>query len=84
VQAAIAMEINQQYIGKIEEVLVEEENSSHGRQQWKGRNRANKLVFLPQPDAQQAANSNIQTGDLVKVRIEHTTAWSLQGCAIAV
>jgi len=83
-QSAIALEINQQYIGKIEEVLVEEENSTHGRQQWKGRNRANKLVFFPQPDAQQAANSSIQTGDLVKVRIERTTAWSLQGCAVAV
>lgn len=84
VQAAIALEINQQYIGKIEEVLVEEENSTHGRRQWKGRNRANKLVFFPQPDAQQTANSSIQTGDLIKVRIERTTAWSLQGCAVAV
>jgi tRNA-2-methylthio-N6-dimethylallyladenosine synthase len=84
VQAAIALEINQQYIDKIEEVLVEEENSAHGRQQWKGRNRANKLVFFPQPDVQQAANSSIQSGDLVKVRIERTTAWSLQGCAVAV
>src|SRR5437660_7109611 len=84
VQSAIALEINQQYIGEIEEVLVEEENSTHGRQQWKGRNRANKLVFFPPQDAQQATNSNIQTGDLVKVRIERTTAWSLQGCAVAV
>ena len=80
VQAAISLEINQQYIGKIEEVLVEEENSKHGRQQWKGRNRANKLVFFPQP----AEASMIQVGDLVNVKIERTTAWSLQGCAVAV
>ena len=79
-QAAISLEINQQYIGKIEEVLVEEENSKHGRQQWKGRNRANKLVFFPNP----GAASTIQVGDLVNVTIERTTAWSLQGCTVAV
>src|SRR5437773_4366132 len=79
-QATIALEINQQYIGKIEEVLVEEENNKHGRQQWKGRNRANKLVFFPNP----GEVSNIQVGDLVNVEIEQTTAWSLQGCAVAV
>ena len=80
VQAAIALEINQQYIEKIEEVLVEEENSAHGRQQWKGRNRANKLVYFPQP----SATNTIQAGDLVQVKIERTTAWSLQGCVVAV
>lgn len=80
IQARIALEINQQYLGRIEEVLVEEENTTHGRSQWRGRNRANKLVFFPQPDDK----SNIQTGDLVKVQIDRTTAWSLQGCAVAV
>src|SRR5256714_2075501 len=79
-QATIALEINQQYLGKVEEVLVEEENTSHGRQQWKGRNRANKLVFFPQPDEGRC----IQAGDRVKVQIERTTAWSLQGCTVAV
>jgi tRNA-2-methylthio-N6-dimethylallyladenosine synthase len=80
IQARIALEINQQYLGKVEEVLVEEENTTHGRRQWRGRNRTNKLVFFPQPDDE----SNIQTGDLVKVQIDRTTAWSLQGCAVAV
>ncbi|GAC1349833.1 MAG: tRNA (N6-isopentenyl adenosine(37)-C2)-methylthiotransferase MiaB [Ktedonobacteraceae bacterium] len=80
VQASIALEINQQYTGKVEEVLVEEENSTHGRQQWKGRNRANKLVFFPQP----GEGNLIAPGDLVNVQIERTTAWSLQGCAIEV
>jgi tRNA-2-methylthio-N6-dimethylallyladenosine synthase len=78
VQAAIALEINQQYLGEIEEVLVEESNNSHGRQQWKGRTRTNKLVFFPQPHE----GSPIQPGDLVNVQIERTTAWSLQGCGI--
>jgi len=80
VQAGIAFELNQPYIGKEEEVLVEEENNNHGRQQWKGRNRANKLVFFPQPEEKRP----IQPGDLVKVRIERATAWSLQGCAVEV
>jgi tRNA-2-methylthio-N6-dimethylallyladenosine synthase len=80
IQARIALEINQQYLGSIEEVLVEEENTTHGRRQWRGRNRANKLVFFPQPDDK----SDIQNGDLVKVQIDRTTAWSLQGCAVAV
>ncbi|HAT45318.1 MAG TPA: hypothetical protein DCS90_09460, partial [Ktedonobacter sp.] len=47
---------------------------------WKGRNRANKLVFFPHP----AEDNVIQAGDLVKVTIERTTPWSLQGCAVAV
>src|SRR5258707_3940093 len=80
VQASIALEINQQYLGSNEEVLVEEENTTHGPREWRGRNRANKLVFFPQPDDK----SYIQNGDLVKVQIDRTTAWSLQGCAVAV
>ena len=91
VQAHIALELNQQLIGKVEEVLVEEMNNSHGRQQWKGRNRINKWVFFPQPGEEDGqlmadttqASRQIKPGDLVKVRIERATAWSLQGCAVA-
>src|SRR5579875_485238 len=80
-QSSIALELNQQHLDRVEEVLVEEDNFSHGRQQWKGRNRANKLVFFPQPAGE---TSRIQPGDLVSVRIERVTPWSLQGCAIDV
>jgi tRNA-2-methylthio-N6-dimethylallyladenosine synthase len=85
-QARIALELNQQHLGSVEEVLVEEINTSRGRQQWKGRNRTNKLVFFPQPDEEgsSAYPGAIQAGDLVKVRIERVTPWSLQGCAVAV
>src|SRR5947209_80962 len=84
-QAEIALELNQQYVGNIEEILVEDTNVTHGRQQWKGRNRANKWVFFPQPDEAEASGpGTIRPGDLVKVRIERATAWSLQGCAVAV
>jgi len=91
-QGRIALEINQQYLNKVEEVLVEDTNVSHERQQLKGRNRANKLVFFPQPgemlmeDGQIEFNAarDIAIGDMVQVRIERTTAWSLQGCAVEV
>lgn len=81
VQAKIALELNQQYLDRQQEVLVEEANFSHGRQQWKGRNRANKLVFFPQPDGEAQI---AQPGDLVPVHIEHVTPWSLQGCMASV
>jgi tRNA-2-methylthio-N6-dimethylallyladenosine synthase len=83
VQARIALEINQQYLNGIEEVLIEEENTSHGRQQWRGRNRTNKLVFFPRPDDAQGMRSP-QIGNLVKVRVERVTPWSLQGCMVAI
>jgi tRNA-2-methylthio-N6-dimethylallyladenosine synthase len=81
VQATIALELNQNYVDKEQEVLVEDINTTHGRQQWRGRNRANKLVFFPQPGDRSL--QNIQPGDLVRVQIERATAWSLQGCASA-
>src|SRR5947209_2851894 len=79
-QATIARDINEQYLGKLEEVLVEKDNVSHGRRQWKGRTRANKLVFFPQPETEES----IQPGALVKVQIDRTTPWSLQGCAVGI
>src|SRR6266852_2048266 len=88
VQASIALELNQQLIDKTEEVLVEDANLTHGRQQWKGRNRTNKWVFFPQPGEETSESGQapriIKLGDLVKVRIERATAWSLQGCAVAI
>src|SRR5207253_5325762 len=35
-QAEIALELNRQYIGNIEEVLLDDTNMTHGLQQWKG------------------------------------------------
>ncbi|HLG78265.1 MAG TPA: MiaB/RimO family radical SAM methylthiotransferase [Ktedonobacteraceae bacterium] len=77
VQARIALERNQVYLERLDEVMVEESNVSHGRLQWKGRNRANKLVFFPQPESDTVS---IHPGDIVNVRIERVTPWSLQGC----
>jgi tRNA-2-methylthio-N6-dimethylallyladenosine synthase len=83
IQARIALELNQLYIGKVEEVMLEEKNEKHGRQQWKGRTRANKLVFFPQPETTELDGVTMQPGDLIPIRIEQATAWSLQGCAVA-
>jgi len=82
-QTKIALEINQRYLQKVEEVLIEEEQSAHGRQRWRGRNRTNKLVFFPQPDVEGYAPP-IRAGELVHVHIEHVTPWSLQGCIVGV
>jgi len=66
-QGVIATEINSRLLGKTVEVLVEGEKK--GR--WRGRTRSGKLVFF-------SDNSNC-LGRLVRVRIEKTSPWALQG-----
>jgi tRNA-2-methylthio-N6-dimethylallyladenosine synthase len=83
-QARIALELSQAYIGKTEEIMLEEINLMHGRQQWKGRTRTNKWVFFPLPEMNSSGRVNpLCPGDLISVQIEQATAWSLQGCAVA-
>jgi len=97
VQERISTEINEHYLGRDEEVLVEAHQIAGGKHQWRGRNRTNKLVFCPAAKAdwevspaRQYQTSGATTtaeptardvgpGDLVMVRIEKTTPWSLQG-----
>ncbi len=83
-QSQIAFELNQPYVGRVESVMLEDMNTSHERQQWRGRNRTNKLVFFPPPEVQNepAALQTYRSGDFVNVRIERATAWSLQGSAL--
>src|SRR2546425_7981979 len=87
VQARIALELNQPYIDRVEQGLIEDTNITHGRHQWKGRNRTNKWVFFQQSEEEVSKNGfgpqAIKPGDLVKVHIERATAWSLQGCMVA-
>jgi tRNA-2-methylthio-N6-dimethylallyladenosine synthase len=66
-QESIAAEINAQLLGKTVEVLVE------GRKQgkWQSRTQSGKLVFF--------SDSNNCLGRLIKIRIEKTSPWSLQG-----
>ena len=66
-QASVAGEINSGYMGKEVEVLVE----GNKKGKWYGRTESNKLVFF-QDDAD-------CSGKLVKVNIEKTSPWALQG-----
>jgi tRNA-2-methylthio-N6-dimethylallyladenosine synthase len=66
-QERILTEINSRLRGQRVEVLVEE----HHRGRWKGRTRANKLVFFEAPGDHR--------GRLVPVEIEWAGPWSLIG-----
>jgi tRNA-2-methylthio-N6-dimethylallyladenosine synthase len=66
-QERIATEINRQLLGKTVEVLVE----GNKKGKWHGRTRTGKLVFF--------TNTNDCLGQLVKIKIEKTSPWSLQG-----
>jgi tRNA-2-methylthio-N6-dimethylallyladenosine synthase len=100
VQERISTEINEHYLGRDEEILVEAHQIAGGKHQWRGRNRTNKLVFCPASKTDQVdetssawqhrirlaattakptAKMEVGPGDLVMVRIEKTTPWSLQG-----
>jgi tRNA-2-methylthio-N6-dimethylallyladenosine synthase len=66
-QEEIQTEINARLVGRYEEILVE------GRQRgkWQGRTRSHKLVFFEDEASHQ--------GELVTVKIERSSPWSLQG-----
>ena len=66
-QGKIAAEINEHLLGETVDILVE----SRVKGKWQGRTRTGKLVFF--------SDSREYTGQLVKIRIEKTSPWSLQG-----
>ena len=66
-QESIATEINAQLLGKTAEVLVEGRKGD----KWQGRTRSDKLVFF--------TYDNDCPGQLISVKIEQTSPWSLQG-----
>jgi tRNA-2-methylthio-N6-dimethylallyladenosine synthase len=91
-QEGIARELNAAYVGRAEEVLIESRQIAGGKPQWRGRTRTNKLVFFPAtPPTERRealgerhdAPAETRPGDLVNVRIERATAWSLQGVAVS-
>jgi tRNA-2-methylthio-N6-dimethylallyladenosine synthase len=69
-QESIATGINAGLAGQVTDVLVE----SRHRGQWQGRTRSNKLVFF--------SHEADVLGELVDVRIEKTSPWSLQGMVL--
>jgi tRNA-2-methylthio-N6-dimethylallyladenosine synthase len=66
-QERIATEINSQLLGKTVEVLVD----GRKKDRWHGRSRSGKLVFFSENDE--------LLGKIVKVKIEKTSPWALQG-----
>ena len=68
-EARVSFEINQQFLDSTQQVLVE----SRREDRWTGRNRLGKLVHF---------EGGARVGDMVDVRIERATAWSLQGTAL--
>jgi len=66
-QQSIASENNARFLGKTVEVLVEGKKKA----KWQGRTRGDKLVFFP--------DSADLSGQLVKVKIDKTSPWALQG-----
>jgi len=66
-QQRIQTEINARLLGKTVEILVEGRN----RGKWYGRTRTDKLVFF--------SSDRDYPGQLVNIRIDKTSPWSLQG-----
>jgi tRNA-2-methylthio-N6-dimethylallyladenosine synthase len=67
-QAEVVSGINARYLGTAVEVLVEAEHKG----KWKGRTRTNRLVFFEDPATHWA-------GRVARVKVTHTSPWSLQG-----
>jgi tRNA-2-methylthio-N6-dimethylallyladenosine synthase len=67
-QAGIAADLNQRWVGQTAEVLVEGKHK--GR--WMGRTRTNRLVFFD-------SSAQDWCGSRIPLRITRSTAWSLQG-----
>jgi tRNA-2-methylthio-N6-dimethylallyladenosine synthase len=70
VQEQVCAELNRAQRGRALEVLVE----GRDRDRWRGRTRANKLVFFSDPRP--------LLGSLVDVRIEWSGPWSMIGRAV--
>jgi tRNA-2-methylthio-N6-dimethylallyladenosine synthase len=66
-QEKVQAEINAHLMGETTEILVEGRNKG----KWYGRTRTDKLVFF--------SSGREYTGRLVKIKIEKTSPWSLQG-----
>ena len=67
IQESVSADINARLVDTTQQVLVE----GRRRGRWFGRNRNDKLVFFDHPD-------DIK-GQMVEVRVERTSPWSLQG-----
>lgn len=69
-QEGIAADANRELVGKTAEVLIEAQHKG----KWQGRTRTNKLVFV-------RSDQDLR-GHLVDVKVESSTAWSLQAVPV--
>jgi tRNA-2-methylthio-N6-dimethylallyladenosine synthase len=79
-QEGLVSAINARLRGQTVEVLVEELSTDGPRKEsagprWRGRTRTNKLVFFSDP-------AHNWRGKLARVRIDHTSPWSLIGSVV--
>lgn len=80
-EAQISARINSRLLGAELEVLAEgQKPAPDGELAWYGRSRQNKLVHFSAKGGPSAGAA--QAGDLVTVRIERTSPWSLVGTAV--
>jgi tRNA-2-methylthio-N6-dimethylallyladenosine synthase len=69
-QAQISLELNQDLLGRVEEILVEDQEKG----KWRGRTRTNKLVFF--------GDARHWLGRLARIHIDRASPWSLQGTVV--
>ncbi|HEX8917826.1 MAG TPA: tRNA (N6-isopentenyl adenosine(37)-C2)-methylthiotransferase MiaB [Chloroflexota bacterium] len=75
-QQRISLEQHQRYKDKALEVLIESSQSERrDAEQWRGRTRTNRLVFVPRTEAE-------LLGRTVQVRIEKVSPWAMQGSLV--
>ena len=70
VQEQVLTAANAKFLGKKVQVLID----GHNKGKWQGRTRTNKLVFVE--------DEGDRLGELMDVRITHTTPWSLQAVPV--
>jgi tRNA-2-methylthio-N6-dimethylallyladenosine synthase len=75
-QNAIAREINQGLIGKIEHILIEGP-SKKNPMEWQGRTDTNKITIVPQNE-----HTPYVIGDIISVKIEKTSSATLVGSLV--
>ena len=75
IQHAIALRKNNDHIGNIEKVLIEQTTTKKSPDFFQGRNDGNTIVILPKSDL-------YTKGDIVKVKMHSATKNALQGDVI--
>ncbi len=74
-QKAITLKKNQQHIGEVQEVLIEEKDAQHVGYEFKGRTDGNKLVIF--------SGTEYEHREIVRVKITAATPHALRGEAVS-